>query len=406
MSTISHSVSSLVLLRSKASGRNPLHAPRSLRSLLCLTTFLTTLASWCLISSVILAQSPVALDDPPLTESIPASQDDWFRDQDLSPTSPVPHDNDIPLPLAQPPRNMNTSSGGPGASGNRSPFTAQLVWMPTQKVKGQDKNYTQTSEEINVAFPLRIHEDGIWLGLGSIQRLEIGTGAVLPDSAMALPDQIWDIEFGVMHLREFSDGKKAGAMLRVGSPSDQPFAAIRDMTVSMLGFLTLPHGDRNAWNLSLFYSPTGQIIFPVPGIAYVWRPSDEFTANLGIPFSIDYQPTPGRSLSINYTPLTNAQVLARQSLNDRWSVYASYRAVTETFFLADRSDDRLRLYLFDQRLSLGLERQLVKGWSCNVAAAYVYNRQIFQGQSFSRDRIDQLSISPGIAGSLQLQWSR
>lgn len=405
MSTSAHQVGSIYLLQSGSSGRVLFSAAAVPFTCLGLTRFVVALVSWLLTASVLLAQSPSALAEPLVAESILASQDNWFQDQEqLLPLPPTP-ESEASLPLAEPRQQANSGSGESGV-GNRSPFQAQLVWMPTRKIKGQLRDYAQTSEEINLAFPLSIQDDGIWLALGSIQRIEIGTAALLPDSGPAIPDQLWDVEFGVMRLREFADGKKAGAMLRVGSPSDQPFTAMRDMTVSMLGFLTLPHGDRNAWNLSLFYSPTGQIIYPLPGIAYVWRPSDELTANLGIPFSIDYRPAPGHSLSINYTPLTNAQVLATRSLNEHWSVYASYRAITETFFLADRSDQQLRLYLFDQRLSLGVERKIVNGWSVNVSAGYVFDRQIFQGHSFSRDRVDQISIMPGLAGTLQLQWSR
>jgi hypothetical protein len=79
-------------------------------------------------------------------------------------------------------------------------------------------------------------------------------------------------------------------MLRVGSPSDQPFGAFRDLTATLLGFVTIP-SDRDAWSFSLFYSPTSQLVFPIPGVAYVWRPSDQFQANLGIPFSLHYRPT-------------------------------------------------------------------------------------------------------------------
>jgi len=93
---------------------------------------------------------------------------------------------------------------------------------------------------------------------------------VLPDSGLPVPDQFWDIEVGTMHIRELADGWRAGGMLRVGSPSDQPFAALRDMTVTLLGFLTIPSGQRDAWNFSLFYSPTGQIVWPIPGVAYVF----------------------------------------------------------------------------------------------------------------------------------------
>ena len=186
-----------------------------------------------------------------------------------------------------------------------------------------------------------------------------------------------------MHIRELANGWRAGGMLRVGSPSDRPFAALRDMTVTLLGFLTIPSGEHNAWNFSLFYSPTGQIIFPIPGVAYVWRPTPQFQANLGIPFSLDYRPTETLTITASYRPLNNVQVLVRQSLGEAWSIYGGYRTVNDTFLLADRLDDQERTYLFDQRLTLGVQRELGRGWSLDLSAAYVFDRQIFQAEKFS-----------------------
>ena len=295
---------------------------------------------------------------------------------------------------------------GPSGEGRRSPFTARLWWIPEQNLRNQAGHLAMDGEEIDVAFPLRIDPDGIWLGLGSVQRLGISTSAVYPDSGLPVPEQLWDIEVGTMHIRTLANGWRAGGMLRVGSPSDRPFAALRDMTVTLLGFLTIPSGEHNAWSFSLFYSPTGQIIFPIPGIAYVWRPTPQFQANLGIPFSLDYRPTETLTITASYLPLNNVQVLVRQSLGEAWSIYGGYRTVNDTFLLSDRLDDQERTYLFDQRLTLGVQRELGRGWSLDLSAAYVFDRQIFQAEKFSGNRRDELAIDPGVVGMLQLVWTR
>jgi hypothetical protein len=296
--------------------------------------------------------------------------------------------------------------GGATGTGNRAPFTAQLFWIPPQNLKGQPGTLAVNGEEIKLAFPVHIAENGIWLGLADAQRLEISTSAVLPDSGIPVPDELWDIEVGTMHIRDLGEGWQAGGMLRVGSPSDRPFEALRDLTVTLLGFLTIPSGERDAWSFSLFYSPTGQIIYPLPGIAYVWRPSPQFQANVGIPFSLEYRPTDALSLTASYRPLNHVQVQVRQSLGEHWSVYGSYQTVNETFWLADRLDDDQRMYVFDQRLTLGVQRELGWRWSLDVSAAYVFDRQVFQAEKFSGSRRDELGIEPGVAGTLQLIWTR
>lgn len=302
------------------------------------------------------------------------------------------------------PRRRPMSGGPPG--NDRAPFKSRLFWIPAQSVQGQPGKLGINGEEFDLSFPLRIDENGIWLALGGVQRLDINGSAVLPDSGLPVPSQLWDIEAGLMHIRDLGDGRQAGGMVRIGSPSDQPFAAWRDMTVTFLGFLTVPAREQDSWSFSLFYSPTGQIIYPIPGIAYVWRPNDRFQANLGVPFSLEYKPTETAVFTASYMPLNNVQVMMRQSLGKLWSLYGGYRTVSETFLLADRVNNRERTYLFDQRVSVGVQRELGRGWSLDFSTAYVFDRRFFQAEQFSGSRREGLSIDPGIATTLQLMWTR
>lgn len=305
---------------------------------------------------------------------------------------------------AEIPRRRLIDSGGPGSK--RAPFKSEIFWIPQQALKGEPGNLAMSGEEVELGYPIRIDSNGIWLALGGVQRLEISTSAVLPDSGLPVPNQLWDIEAGLMHIHNLGDDRQAGGMLRVGSPSDQPFGAFRDMTVTFLGFMTIPSGDRDAWSFSLFYSPTGQIIYPIPGVAYIWRPNERLQANLGIPFSLELKPTESLLLTASYMPLNNVQVLLRQSLGESWSIYGGYRTVNETFLLAERENSRERTYLFDQRLTLGIQRDLGRGWSLDVSAARIFDRQFFQAEKFSGSRRDELSIDSGVAGTVQLTWTR
>ena len=80
--------------------------------------------------------------------------------------------------------------------------------------------------------------------------------------------------------------------------------------------------------------------------------------------------------------------------------------MNETFLLSDRLNDRERTYLFDQRVTLGVQRELGRGWSLDLSAAHVFDRQVFQAEKFSGSRSDELAIDAGMAGTLQLLWTR
>jgi len=313
----------------------------------------------------------------------------------------------LPPPELPYPNRPVQSRLGP-AGNDRSPVRFAAIWMPGQQVQGQASDLGLTGFQANLAMPLRIAPDGrrIWLATSGFEYLQIDTAAILPDSLLPVPQELWKINVGTMHLREFDNGWSGGGMLSVGTASDRPFADLREMTMTSLAFLNVPRGPRDAWNFSLFYSPTSQIPFPIPGAAYVWRPSDRFTANLGVPFSLRYQPTEAWTFSADYRPLTAVNLRASRSLGADWNVYARYEVVNETYWLAERTNSQDRLYLFDQRAAFGLDRKLPAGFSLDLSAAYVFDRRIFQAESFSGSRRDVLSISPGAAISLMLLWAR
>jgi hypothetical protein len=294
-------------------------------------------------------------------------------------------------------------------SGNeRSPFRLSGTWLPSRQVAGQQTELSLSGFQAKLAVPIRFAPDGgsIWLATSGLEYLRIDTGAIFPDSLIAVPDELWKFNVGTMHFRSFDNGWSGGGLFSIGTASDQPFAELRDLTLTTVAFLNIPSGQRDAWNFSLFYSPTSQLPFPIPGAAYVWRPSERFTANIGVPFSLRYQPTEAWTFTADYRPVTAVNLRASRALGDDWRLYARYEILNETYWLAERTNSNNRLYLFDQRAAIGVDRKLPAGFLLDVSAAYVFDRSIFQAESFSGSRTDVLNIDPGAGVSLMLQWSR
>lgn len=282
------------------------------------------------------------------------------------------------------------------------------MWTAAQNVRGQNSQLSFTSLRANLAAPLFIDPAGqeIWLAMFGLEHLELGGSAILPDSLQPLPDELWQISLGTMHRLELDNGWQVGSLFTIGTASDVPFGSWRDMTLTAVGFVEVPASDRDAWSFSLFYSTTSQLPFPLPGVAYVWRPSENFTANIGVPFSLWYQPTETLTFTASYRPLTNFSVRATQSIAAYWKLYTTYQIVNETYWLDERQVNNERLYLFDQRVAIGLERELPFGFSLDLSAAYLFDRRLFQAESFSDERRDVLNIEPGPALSLYLRWNR
>jgi hypothetical protein len=102
----------------------------------------------------------------------------------------------------------------------------------------------------------------------------------------------------------------------------------------------------------------------------------------------------------------NANVEARRRLGDDWALIAFYRTDTQIFFLADRIIDDERFFVFDQRAAVGIERTLGGGFKIEALASWLFDREIFQGGSFTSGRTDVVEFDPGPALSLQLLWRR
>lgn len=325
---------------------------------------------------------------------------DFNMEQDTFANEPVSDaDPDVTKPRPR--------SGSP--FGSSAPVSIGGFWAPAVGIDGQPATLGINAEYVRLGVPVGIPAEGkpLTIAIARFGRLELATDAVLPDSGTPVPDQLWLVETGAMHVRPLADGGSLGGTFLFGSASDRPYAAGRDLTLMAIGFYTRPVGnDRDDWNISIFYSPTSQLPYPLPGLAYVWRPDETLEAKIGVPAAIEYRPDDDWTFSANYFPLVNFNATARRRLTDRLSMLAYYRTDTEIYFLADRVLDDQRFYVFDQRAAVGVEQSIAKGFSLEFTASYLFDRTLFQGTNFSSGRTDIVRFDSGLGLGLQLLWRR
>jgi hypothetical protein len=304
------------------------------------------------------------------------------------------------------PSTTTSAPGMGGPLGGKAPFSMRGFWAPPTNVKGQPTELGMNMQTVNTGFPIwRPDDRGMLIGIANFERLELSGGAILPGTGQPVPNQLWSLQLGTMHTRDYDNGWNAGGMFLFGSASDRPFAALRDMTFTLALFANRPaKNQRDSWNVSMFYSPTSQLPFPTPGLAYVWRPSPKVEVSLGLPASLTYRPTDDITLAVTYVPLTNFNARAARALPSGWTVYSDYQIYTETYFLADRVASRQRFYVFDQRVSMGLARPLRSGFTLDCSALYMFNRQLFQGTTFFGTHDDVVRFDPGVGLSAMLVW--
>jgi hypothetical protein len=319
------------------------------------------------------------------------------------PDRPVTGDRpDSSAPQAEP------FGNGMGRDFRPSVFRAdyRVAWFPDEPVSGQNTNLGFVREDLSVIVPFWHDGCNDVSGTFHLRNETFRTLAILPDTGQRFPQELWDIRLGASYRHLFDNGRIAGTNISLGSSGDQPFGHLRDLTGAINLFLTLPQGERNAWLFSVSYSTNSELPFPIPGVAYVWQPADNFRANIGLPFQIMYRPVDDLTLDASYMLLRTARARATYRLAPWLRAYAGYDLENEAYPLADRPDVHDRLFYYDQRASAGLQVPVLKNATLDLSGGYTFDRFYFEGQHFSDatgNRID-VGAGPYLALQLRAHW--
>jgi hypothetical protein len=209
------------------------------------------------------------------------------------------------------------------------------------------------------------------------------------------PDELWNIHFGTTYRHQFDNGWTAGGSVSVGSASDKPFRGINQMTAGVTTFLRIPRGEHDAWLFTLSYSPTSELPFPIPGVAYLWQPSPDFRATIGLPFALMWRPIPDLTLDLSYMLLRTVHARATYRVCRAARVYAAFDWSNESYFLADRANENDRFFYYDKRLSAGVFFPLAPNVSLDFAAGYVFDRFYFEGRNYNDRDFNRVDVGNG-----------
>ena len=276
------------------------------------------------------------------------------------------------------------------------------IWFPSVPVQGQPTNFQMVGQDLSFTHPLWVDPLNALSFTGGVRSRLIDTDAVLPDSGQPIPSELWDVNLGLRYARQLDDGWIAGGVVSLGSASDHPFAGIHEMYVGMNAMLRIPQGEHNAWLFSLMYSPTSELNFPVPGVAFSWNPSPEFHANIGLPLQVVWRPTEDWQFQASYMLITNVHLKAQYRITKHFRAFAAYDWSNQAYALLERPEDNDRFFMYDQRMSLGLQASLSRHWTASLAGGYVFDRYMFEGKSFATNDSGIVNLGAGPFVSLNL----
>jgi hypothetical protein len=331
----------------------------------------------------------------------------------VPPSEPAPTWPPPPPPPAAPAADgplLSPFAGAPWATPTLGhvPLSAayHISWLPDEPVSGQPTHFGLVHEDASVRFPIWQDDRNEVTGSFHVRNDTIHTGAILPDTDQPFPDELWDIRMGVGYRHEFDNRWIAGVNFNFGSASNEPFHSVNELTVGLNAFVRIPSGERNAWLVSLSYSPTGELSFPIPGVAYMWVPSDQFHMNIGLPFMVWYRPIEDLTLEASYMLITTIHARATYRICKPVRIYAGFDWSNESWYIVPREDDKERLFYYEQRLSVGAITNIGRMFLLDVSTGYVFNRLYFEGQHYSDRNFNRVDIdaAPLLSFQAQLRW--
>lgn len=316
-----------------------------------------------------------------------------------------PEENFVAEEAKPAPKRLNIP-GKVGNSDNKLPVQYTFRWLPDQAVQQQPGEFGMWEHKLSGKAPVWIHEDGILLLSLGLQVNQVNTTVVLPDSGREIPETLWNPQLGLFYVHTLHNGWSIGGKVNMQSASDRPYNQLRNINPSLLGFLSIPHGERNSWNFALFYSPLSELPFPIPGISYAWNPSDDFRMNIGLPLSVYWRPCERLSLEASYMVLRTVHTKISYELTDWANLYGGYDWSHQSWFLNDRVDDQERLFSYSQKLSAGIQVTLLECVLVDVSSGYVFDRFLFTGNRYDDNSHDRIDIDNGwfLSGSCGWKW--
>ena len=290
--------------------------------------------------------------------------------------------------------------GGPGYG---------VTWYPSRPVSGSGPagDFGLVRQDFSAGVPVwRDGGDLVMLSAG-VRNSQFFTDATLPESHRPFPDELWNVRLGTNYLHKSDNGWSYGGGIFLGSASDKPFHSINEMNLGFLSFVQIPaKHEGDSWRFLLMYSPVGNLNFPIPGVTYLWNPSDTLHVSIGLPPAVLWRPTEDLTITVFYLPLATVNARATYRLVSKVYVYAGFESLQEAYFLAGREDRDDRFLGYEKRLVGGVRWDVWQHAALETSAGYAFDRYYGVGQNQISDLHDQVDIAPGpfVSASFRIRF--
>jgi hypothetical protein len=286
----------------------------------------------------------------------------------------------------------------------------RVTFYSNERVEGQNTHLDLTQYNFTLVTPLFQNSTDELAMSARLRYQDYDTEARLPDSGQRLPEELFDARAGLSYRHKFANAWILGGSVEAGSASDKPFHSEDELIVHANALLRVPSGERNAWLFSLTYASDVEIFhmrhIPIPGIAYLYAPSDRFKAVIGFPImSVEYKPFEPLTLEAAYFPVRTVRARATYAIFRPLRVFVGFDADHDSYYLADRGDKDDQLFYYEKRITAGMRFDL-RHVGIEVTGGYVFDRFYFEGERYSERNENRFNVDDGtfVAARLSFRW--
>jgi hypothetical protein len=283
------------------------------------------------------------------------------------------------------------------------------TWYADEAVAGQPASLGMTREYFQFSAPVWSNGDDTLVFSTHVQNALVNTGAILPTTHNPFPNQLWNVWAGVNYFHEFDNGVIGAMIVEAGSASDKPFSAARNDSAAGTALAIIPQGDRDAWILGVQASTNSQILYgiPIPGAAYLYSPSDDFQAIIGLPYSaINYRLHEDFQFQFLYMFLTTIHTRAIYKPADDWQAYVGFDWTNENYARADRQVSADRFFYYEKRVLAGWQWFWSRHLAIELVGGYAFDRYFVEsnGFSFSLTGTNRVDVGNGPFVTVQIDY--
>jgi hypothetical protein len=283
------------------------------------------------------------------------------------------------------------------------PYDAALY--PSVPVEGQNADMGFIQNRLRLLVPITQNDRFEWAAVGQFKALTFKTDAILPDSQVPFPEDLWDLQFGTVARGKLKNDWILGGDIVIGSPSDRLFGGIHEMSINADVFLRVPWKPNLAWTFDLNYSNIREIFpgYPLPGVMLSYNPTETLQLLAGVPISsVRWNATPDLQLFASYLVLRKIHAEASHRLWGPLWLTAAYDWDNQRFLLYDRTDTDARLSYYEMRATGGLRWDVTRQIFVEASGGLAFNRFWFQGKTYRDRNDDRINLENGPVVLLRL----